>query len=496
MRPKSNFGGSGLFAFLFALLLVGLSACKSDDKGDSNNGQVSDSLPTANSTTESASPLPCFLAISDIHLDANTDTVEYHYNSRGKLRVGDTGSILWDFTKAKIDTVISSQQPKFIIYLGDMPAHEGSPGDVHTDDITQVLKDLREMATNAKIPLLYAAGNNDATLGDYFPFSNTPNCKACGNTTCTPFDLDKGHCQEWPLIGAGTGADDPQVLPLDPKYKGQGYYSAYPLGKSAKLRTIVMNTVIYNNSSGDQYPPKEKERQAKDQMDWLKAELEAASADSEHVMILMHIPPGLDGYGSDPDEGEYSYMWDTKLKTQSGDYILDAFIDLVNQPQYDITSIFYSHTHMDEIRLIPSKDGKSISRVAISLPGITPTHDNNPGFKTVTYDPSNGFAPVDFTTYYSTFFPDLKSVAYAPANHYTFRESYGYAGKGSILEAVTSIGSPDPNTGVDEEAVLKGMTETYLVKHSTPPTALSAGDEAALFVEKVGAQQPMPTPAN
>ena len=63
------------------------------------------------------------------------------------------------------------------------------------------------------------------------------------------------------------------------------------------IRLVSLNTVFfsvkYNNACGssDQTP-------ALDAMRWQAAELERAKRAGERVWLLMHIPPGINGYSS------------------------------------------------------------------------------------------------------------------------------------------------------------------------------------------------------
>lgn len=466
-------------AVLAALLSIFIfTACTEDNSrkdeetkpGASENQHVLD---------EQSNSLPKFLAVSDVHLNANAGSIKVSGH-----HIGDTDTTLWDFTKAKINTVISNENPKFMIYLGDLPAHYDPSVNLdnnHRKDLGKVLHDLREIAQAANIPFLYAPGNNDGIDGDYSPFTNA--------VDSTPFDMDVGHAEDWPMIMPQSDpGTDPPVLG-NTEYLDLGFYSAYPLGKQAGLRAIVMNTVIFNNAKYNQYDSTAMLKDARTQFTWLEAELESAASHQEPVMILMHIPPGLDGYGTEKEQHN-AYMW-RNLKLASGELILNHFIDLVTNPKYNITSMFYSHTHMDEIRILHGTKDESVDRLAVSLPGITPGHNNNPGFKTVTYDPAKGFAAVDFQTYYSAFFPNHTVQAYGDTTTYTFRASYGYTGTGTMWDAIKGIGTPNPDLGFDSTAVAKGMNNTYQVHHTG--SSISKGVREAILVEKQSTKETIPS---
>jgi sphingomyelin phosphodiesterase acid-like 3 len=131
----------------------------------------------------------------------------------------------------------------------------------------------------------------------------------------------------------------------------------------------------------------------------------------------MHIPPGKDVYGTQP-------MWADTLNGTHTQW-LTGFLALTAQYQSTISGILYGHTHMDEVRRLYAPNSNRITAVAISCPGVTPQHNNNPGFKTVTYHPVNKQL-LDFTTYYTQ-----PGNTYWGSAAYTFSSSY--PGKGATI---------------------------------------------------------------
>ena len=100
--------------------------------------------------------------------------------------------------------------------------------------------------------------------------------------------------------------------------------------------------------------------------------------------------------------------------------------------QSTIAGILYGHTHMDEVRRLYASDGSTITEVAISAPGITPQHYNNPGFKIVSFDAGN-FELTDFTTQYST--PQATTWG---DKSYTFSERFGCGDQTTIYDCLSS----------------------------------------------------------
>ena len=73
-----------------------------------------------------------------------------------------------------------------------------------------------------------------------------------------------------------------------------------------------------------------------------------------------------------------------------------------------------------------------MTAIAISAPGITPQHDNNPGFKLVQYDKqSKDF--LDFTTYYTT--PSANKWGNAA---YSFNNVFGFPAGNTMYKNLSS----------------------------------------------------------
>jgi len=347
-------------------------------------------------------PEPCFLLLSDVHLNSFAKTCNYG---------DDTGMDLWNNLKSKLKSIFDGKNPpKFIIYTGDLPAHYKCDQNCylppnaraeHNANLVKILEDLRKLVAEHHIPLFYVPGNNDALAGDYYSFTDS--------SYQTIFDLINEKEMPYPALNVASSGNKPPYL----EWKGShtvsfydhdnkptqkiietGYYSAEIM---PKLRIIVLNSVIlgknYFNVDG-----MTQRDEGNEEISWLKSELMEAKILKEKVYIAMHIPPGTDAYAFD-HQSTQPYMW-AHLPSETNTW-LDQFLRLTSTYQSTISGIFYGHTHMDELRRIYDSTGTKITAVAISCPGITPQHYNNSGFKLVYYDSSN-FQPVDFETFYST----------------------------------------------------------------------------------------------
>ena len=166
----------------------------------------------------------------------------------------------------------------------------------------------------------------------------------------------------------------------------------------------------------------------------------------------MHIPPGKDAYNG-------NNMWDN-----SGSNYNNAFLELTTKYQTIISGVFYGHTHMDELRRLYSPNGNAVTQVAICCPGVTPQHDNNPGFKIITYN-RNSKEVMDFTTYYT-----VPSSSTWSNNSYSFNSTFGGGADSSIylrlrhmplatlsniIGTIYTVKSPYPGKGIERAVEVK-----------------------------------------
>ncbi|MFP5042491.1 metallophosphoesterase [Parasediminibacterium sp. JCM 36343] len=320
--------------------------------------------------------LPCFLVFSDIHLDLGNENQEIANQGNN------TSNELWDRAKTKIANTIADQHPRFIIVLGDLPRHDAkkeapSTASTRKEARTKVLADLKKLSEDYNTPLLFVQGNNDADT-NYGRFSTT-----IFQDSSWPFLMAKNKVETRPKEARSL-------------FNALGCYSAYPLGKGQKLRVIALNTVVFNKK----YHKKWAEDATKE-LDWLNSQLADVKENNEQALLVMHIPPGTDGYA---DKGEYKPIWDASIDKGNDINNQDKFLNIIASFQDNIVGLLSSHSHMDGVRLLMDKSGAFAS--LISVPAIAPGHGNNPAFKAFTYNPYKKFQLHDFTTYYMPYWND------------------------------------------------------------------------------------------
>lgn len=374
---------------------------------------------TANASSSQAAPVSpmTFMALSDIHIQSG--------------RTGDgtfchdceTGSLLFKAALGKARSLVTEKNLQFIIYLGDLPAHNEGTSSRETEFAT-ALDGLASIVSGTSIPVLYLRGNNDSIGVDYCTFT-APDRNA-GNAEKTPLDF-ASQPSEWPVYNGNATIIDHN--------KRHGYYSAHPLGTS-DLRVIALNTVMFTKrfSSPKSYfgcvNEQTKQQFVSDHLDWLQGQLNDASSNGEKVILAMHVPPGIDGHSTPHSGRDYSYMWDKHLTYSgslipgaNGDWVQKVFLNLVDQHSASIVSLLSAHTHLNGIRMINNCSNQAVE-LNLSIPAVTTDHGSNSALKIISYD--NDFELIEAETFYATEHKNTVS-SQTPPSYYDFEENQSFA---------------------------------------------------------------------
>lgn len=319
-----------------------------------------------------------FLALSDIHFVGTSGVTCYQPGD-------ETDSALWNAAQIEAKQVIQAEKPAFAIYLGDLPSHcSGHPD----SEFTIALDGLANIAgTGTK--LIYVPGNNDSLAGDYGPFTATGG---------TPLDSSTAWGGK-PVLNARPGDM------IDVSNLAMGYYAVYAVQATATapaLRVLALNTNIFTARYDRNVPTYQGEVNA--ELEWLNAQLRAARAKGEKVIIAMHVPPGTDGYGG-------ATMWNSGLTYTGSDpdltagwWVQRAFLEMVAAYRPEIVGVLSAHTHYNGIRRLRDCSRKlpllgAFTELDVSIPSITTDHRNNPSMKLFSYD--GAFEWTENVTYYA-----------------------------------------------------------------------------------------------
>lgn len=384
-----------------------------------------------------------FIAISDIHLDIDADSITPSPWGHGWT---DTDRQLWEYTKTKLSAVLQQKESlkiDFMVFTGDIPFHAADDDPKRAKNIGVVLSYLSKLSEEANLPLLFVPGNNDGLAGDYSSFRN--------EADEAPFVKDSLNSNKWPFIGnSGSCNSTVQGSCYIDYSEVYGYYAAYPLANK-KLRFIGLNTVINNNRHSDHLcynPPADGERQAIAaalQMEWFVKQMEEAAAANEKILIAMHIPPGINGHSGHPS-------WESFVMS-SGETIGNAFVNAVLTHHANVVGVLTGHTHKDELKLFLDAESK-VAEICLFTPGITPQHGNNPGFKLYSYH-KDSYELMDFTTYWGDFFSEKKVQPLDKT--YSFSNIYQKPISLSIQKHLHNLWTNDST------AIQHGMAQTFNV---------------------------------
>lgn len=358
-------------------------------------------------TAPDLTTVPSFLALSDIHFGEDLTADQWFCSAcpDGDSGQCETSSQLWTRAQAEARRLIGAHKLRFILYLGDLPAHCEDVS-TRTAELGTVLDDLQKLAGSSplsRIPLLFVPGNNDSPDDDYCPFT--------GSNGKTPFDYasDPGA---WPVVNG-----DAFIIEQSTEH---GYYSVYPLGGPSNdpdvpaLRVIALNTVMFTTdyqSCGDATSA-QRQTWIDDQMKFLKTQLDDAAGARfpEKVLIAMHVPPGVDGFSGRP-------MWDTGVEYQ-GEWVQKTFLTWVARHSDLVVGVLTAHTHTNGIRrLHDCASSPSFVELGVSVPAITTDHNSNPAMKLFTFD--TDYELVDDWTFYAS---ESTRKDWDPGNRFSFME--------------------------------------------------------------------------
>ena len=236
----------------------------------------------------------------------------------------------------------SIETPDFIIFGGDLPAHE-----LHEDinELVEMWTDVMSLLkqTHPNTPIYPVLGNHDLVPDWGSPSTDLDN-------------FDK-------LSRVMDSLNDEELA----TFKRGGYY----FHDFGDIRIVFMNTNLYavqREEIADEDPC--------GQLSWLDEVLSA----EKPTGIVMHIPPGMTKIGN--SEGWYKKY-------------ADKFQEILSR--HEVKFIWSGHTHIDHFMPI----GNQRNIYVMGTPALSPDAGNNPGFRV--YDVTTQ-GVVDYRQYYVDIF--------------------------------------------------------------------------------------------
>ena len=321
--------------------------------------------------------------------------------------------------KSALSAAAGQNSFDFVVASGDYLRHDFQTAFVKAGGSSN---EFPVFATKAAV---FVVNSIQATFG-------VPVYLALGNddSTCVDYGMVPGSAFLAAL------ADSLHVLRHNPQaatdFRTAGFYGL-PHPTLPHEEILVLNSVLWSPSYSDCGLDRGDPGTA--EIHWLRWKLYEAKILGNKVILVMHIPPGVDAYKS-------SHGSDCKAVAQfwRGDYY-SQFLELM-QSYGDIVQIALAgHTHMDDFRVLATSGGTSPVAFRIT-PAISPIFGNNPAFSVLHYSLGAGTVS-DIATYYL----DLANGGKNPGwvLEYRFSAAYGYdAFTAENLEALAATIHANP----------------------------------------------------
>lgn len=342
------------------------------------------------SITKTAPSKENFIVLNDIHLDANKNTPmiidPIFYGYKNDLDKPTFLKLLETTKKSSEKDIIP--KPKFIIFLGDTACHKSYRKPELLINQTEVFRALKTYFPTT--PIFYVFGNGDSLIKNYGPFSDKSGLKS-------PYQIAKANGWVDGFLSSGKICDKDKTYPcIMTEDINHGYYSALI---QPRLKLLALNSVLFSiDSRGDSMG-----KNAKDELNWLSQQLQAARAGKTAVLLAMHIPPGNDVF-------THQNFWKPAYKK--------TFINLVSTYRENIIGILAAHTHMDEVKVLHDKTRKNLALVILS-PALSTMHGNTSAIKSFALSNNHG----DWLlSNYETF-----RFVHAPKNTFSLKKVYDYS---------------------------------------------------------------------
>jgi len=199
-------------------------------------------------------------------------------------------------------------------------------------------------------------------------------------------------------------------------YQMGGYY-VVPHPKVPKHDIVVLSDVFWSRSYRDAC-----EQNGGDpgsaELAWLEWTLYQAKLAGRTVSLAMHIPPGIDSFGSSRNNA-----CPLRVRPFWQDAYARRFLALVARYKDQLRVAFAGHTHMDDFRVVADASGTPLLATRMT-PAVTPLFGNNPAFTVVLYSRTDA-SVADYATFYLTNLAKVGSgVAPEWTLEYTFRDAY------------------------------------------------------------------------
>jgi len=258
-----------------------------------------------------------------------------------------------------------------------------------------------------------------------------------------------------------------------------GYYQA-KISSWPHLRVAGLNSIAWSARFRD--AGKADISVGDTQLEWLQGVLTAADSAGDKVVVVGHVPPGLDAWATRNSGGKQIVTMYEECGEQGASPACRDFGHAVPNLLQRFSSVIplgvFGHTHQEEFRLVGNAKASVATKV---VPSISPVLGNNPAFLVVSAD--DKFAWRDYTVWILP----LGEAAKAPEwrVEYSFDAAYGQTEWGvAALRSLDEKLNDDPairkafflrmGSGNTAVQVPTRWQEAYIcgLSHMTPETVL------------------------
>jgi hypothetical protein len=302
-------------------------------------------------------------------------TILNAYDTRSPRYLEDTNAVLFKSTLKQFKKTAAEQHPQFVLVLGDFLSHDYKKnyqlysGD-HSIAGTQrfIDKTLQFIAAQlaiafSTIDIYMVVGNNDGYGEHYTSQAIFYKNVAPIWSTLIRDKYNRGSMQK--------------------EFAQAGYY-AVDIQKG--LRLIVLNTAYFSSRGTGM------DREAQNELNWLRKQLELLNTTQRKALIALHIP-------SIPQISISQNIPVAALGLWQPRYI-EQFLLLLKGSAAHIMAVLPAHLHVDWAQRLQFKDVANPILLS-ATPSISPVVGNNPGYKVYSYDPED----LVITNYLTYFYP-------------------------------------------------------------------------------------------
>jgi sphingomyelin phosphodiesterase acid-like 3 len=277
----------------------------------------------------------------------------------------------WPLVLASLrETKRQQPAPLFVTVSGDLLAHgfnckfqklapSATPAEASafaSKTVTFLSQQLHHVYPT--VPVYLALGNNDSGCADYFETPNSAFLKSAAASF------------------AGDIPDPEASASLAASVTRLGDYGVMLPVAMHNTRLIVLQN-IFESSFYKSCNNEPNAAPAAAQIAWLRKQLTEARANGELVWVMAHIPPGIDVYTTYRRylfaPGEACNVKTPQMFLSSG-----ALGETIAEFGDVVRLAIFAHTHMDEIMLLHSADGKAVPVKMVA--SISPINGNEPSF--------------------------------------------------------------------------------------------------------------------